>query len=165
MAAKPWENRLMEQHCPATITKTTKKSEDFCVPRSMPFEPGSVNVKKNNVTTKISAKPPTSVPSSARCGFRSISSPSSEFRYDESSASSSSVCASTPVSGISWRAEEGNGRRPAYMGLTQSIRAKQKSGSATGRKATVDTRSCNGSGTKIPSSKFYGGGESPAPVY
>lgn len=209
MAAKPWETRLMEQRAPAAASephlprrcedpqaarsRSSKKCDDQRGTRSKPFEPGLVTVKRNNVTTKISAKPPTPAHSSTRCGLRSTSSPSSEFRYDESSASSSSVGASTPVSGrtvggsASERAEEGNAGRPSYMGLTQSIRAKQRGGgggAAGGLRKTgaVDTRSCQGSGPKIPPSKFarqeksllrdlekessyYGGGERPASVY
>ncbi|CAA7402898.1 unnamed protein product [Spirodela intermedia] len=207
MAAKPWESRLMEQQAPAVASephvprrceepqgapsRSSKKCEDdHRGTRSKPFEPGSVCIKRNNVTTKISAKPPTPAHSSTRCGFRSTSSPSSEFRYDESSASSSSVGASTPISGTtvaasaSERAEESSAGRPSYMGLTQSIRAKQKGGggAALRKTAAVDSRSCQGSGPKIPPSKFvrqeksllrdlekensyYGGGERPAPVY
>ncbi|XP_078432019.1 protein IQ-DOMAIN 6-like [Wolffia australiana] len=169
MAAKPWESRLIlpppppslqqQQHTPVMaadlrLSKRSFKNFDPVRPGSVPLEPGSVTVKKNNMTTKISAKPPTPVPSSAR--FRSTSSPSSEFRFEESSPSSSSPCASTPISGttVSAWADESCGRRPSYMALTQSIKAKQ--------------RACGGAATRnIPPSKLvrHGGGDSPAPVY
>ncbi|CAA6666132.1 unnamed protein product [Spirodela intermedia] len=74
MAAKPWESRLMEQQAPAVASephvprrceepqgapsRSSKKCEDdHRGTRSKPFEPGSVCIKRNNVTTKISAKP------------------------------------------------------------------------------------------------------------
>ncbi|KAK4372922.1 hypothetical protein RND71_008306 [Anisodus tanguticus] len=85
MAARPWENRLMEQAYTDSLENTPKskpcletlKDKDNQLKTS---DPCSIKVKKNNVTKRISAKPPTT---------RSSSSPSSEFRYDESSVSSS----------------------------------------------------------------------------
>lgn len=193
MAAKPWESRLMEQQmrsdasepqssrkceepC-ASRTKPSKKFEDDHGKRFRPLEPASVNIKRNNVTTRISARPPSAV-ASTRCGVRSTSSPSSECRYDESSASSSSMCASTPISGTTHIAstsemtEESNNSRPNYMSLTESIKAKQKGSSfhrsnmmkqssgdfQTYRKMASanmgDSRSCASSDFKAPSSKL-----------
>ncbi|XP_042517828.1 protein IQ-DOMAIN 6 [Macadamia integrifolia] len=124
MAARPWENRLMEKvHVDPSETPPSKKCEDYLVGSGRPklLEPSSVKVRKNNVTTRISAKPP-----------RSSSGPSSECMYDESSASSSSICTSmTPVSGntmlASDRTEESNNSKPNYMNLTESTKAKQRS--------------------------------------
>uniref|UniRef100_A0A1D1XIU6 Protein IQ-DOMAIN 1 n=1 Tax=Anthurium amnicola TaxID=1678845 RepID=A0A1D1XIU6_9ARAE len=192
MAAKPWESRLMEQqvrsiasdaqnskkceeYFGSSCTKPSRRCEDDHGERSRFLEPGSVNIKKNNVTARISTKPPSAV-FSARCGIRSTS-PSSEFRYDESSASSSSISASTPISGTtlvasaSERTEESNTGRPNYMSLTESIRAKQKSSNihrsnmskqSSGdfqvyRKmpsGSMDSRSCASSDLKVPSSKL-----------
>lgn len=139
MAAKPWESRLMEQqqqthvaenqdrifrqhgsrlssHAEAASDKTPplpKKSNSKKTP-----EPCSVKVRKNNVTTRISARP-------SQIGS---SSPSSEFQYDESSASSSICTASaTPKSGNGADDSGNNNTRPSYMNLTQSTKAKQKS--------------------------------------
>ena len=61
---------------------------------------------------------------------RMSSSPSSDFRYDESSASSSICTSTTPVSGntllASDRTEESGNSRPNYMNLTESTKAKQR---------------------------------------
>ncbi|XP_059274880.1 protein IQ-DOMAIN 6 isoform X1 [Lycium ferocissimum] len=118
MAARPWENRLMEQAYTDSL-ETTPKSKDNQLKTS---EPCSVKVKKNNVTKRISVKPPTT---------RSSSSPSSEFRYDESSASSSFCTSTTPISGNTMLASDrtedsSNSSRPNYMSLTESTKAKQR---------------------------------------
>ncbi|KAJ4957516.1 hypothetical protein NE237_024627 [Protea cynaroides] len=124
MAARPWENRLMEQvhvdHSEMIPSKTPEYYQKL-------LEPSSVKIRKNNVTTRISAMPPSSVHAS-----RSSSGPSSESMFDESSASSSSICKSmTPaVSGntvlASERIEESSNSRPNYMNLTESTKAKQR---------------------------------------
>ncbi|KAJ8558303.1 hypothetical protein K7X08_005069 [Anisodus acutangulus] len=129
MAARPWENRLMEQAYTDSLETTPKsktcleatiKDKDNQLMKTS--EPCSVKVKKNNVTKRISAKPPTT---------RSSSSPSSEFRYDESSASSSFCTSTTPISGNTMLAsdrttEDSNSSRPHYMSLTESTKAKQR---------------------------------------
>ncbi|MED6122926.1 IQ-domain [Stylosanthes scabra] len=134
MAAKPWESRLMEEsqaekNSDKTTPPPTKKSVDAFGANSKPLEPSSmVKVKKNNVTTRVSARPPQIIGQATR----SSSSPSSEFRYDESSASSSMCTSTTPVSGNTCdRTEEGsnNNNRPNYMNLTKSTKAKQRSSS------------------------------------
>ncbi|KAK3210976.1 hypothetical protein Dsin_015682 [Dipteronia sinensis] len=128
MAAKPWETRLMEQSQaddPSENTPPSKSCTDKLVgARSKSSEPYSVKIKKNNITTRISAKPP-------HMGqVTHSSSPSSDFRYDESSASSSICTSTTPVSGntllASDRTEESGNSRPNYMNLTESTKAKQR---------------------------------------
>ncbi|KAL3500774.1 hypothetical protein ACH5RR_039867 [Cinchona calisaya] len=129
MAAKPWENRLMEEANNDFAEKTpqSKTCIDYSSKgnRSRSSEPGSLKVKRNNVTTRVTAKPPL-----VGLATRSSSSPSSEFRYDESSASSSFCTSTTPISGntplTSDRTEEGNNYRPNYMNLTESTKAKQR---------------------------------------
>ncbi|KAL2346560.1 hypothetical protein Fmac_000560 [Flemingia macrophylla] len=123
MAAKPWECRLMEQSQNEGLDKTPppkKFVESFA---SSDSKPSLAKVKKNNVTTRVSARPP-----HVGQAIRSSSSPSSEFRYDESSASSSMCTSTTPVSGNTCdRTEDSGGNtRPSYMNLTQSTKAKQK---------------------------------------
>lgn len=128
MAAKSWENRLMEQAQtdPSNVhnQKNCEVTQEMCPKIS---DPGSIKIKKNNVTTRVSAKSPAMV-YNHNSKMPSVS--SSEFRYDESSASSSSVCTSTPVSGTtqmaSEKTEESNKSRPNYTSLTESIKAKQK---------------------------------------
>lgn len=108
---------------PSEITPPSKSCADPLVgKRSKSSEPCSVKIRKNNVTTRISAKSPYMGQVT-----RSSSSPSSEFRYDESSASSSICTSTTPVSGLtSDRTEETGSSRPNYMNLTESTKAKQR---------------------------------------
>ncbi|KAF5467973.1 hypothetical protein F2P56_012173 [Juglans regia] len=128
MAAKPWETRLMEQsHPEPSVTTPPPKScgDSHVVTHSKSSKPCSVKVRKNNVTTRISGKPP-------HIGqvTRSSSSPSSDFCYDESSASSSIFTSTTPISGntglTSERTEDSSNSKPNYMNLTESTKAKQK---------------------------------------
>ncbi|KAL5999588.1 IQ-domain [Asimina triloba] len=122
MAAKPWENRLMEQaHIDPSETPSSKPFDDLSGIRPKSSEAGCVKIRKNNMTTRVSAKPPVST--------RSSSTPSSEFQYDESPMSSS-LDTSTLISSntllASERTETSNSSRPNYMNLTESIKAKQK---------------------------------------
>lgn len=129
MAARPWENRLMEQTYTDSL-ETTPKSKACLetlkdkVNQLKISEICFIKVKKNNVTKRISAKPPL-----VGHTTRSSSSPSSEFRYDDST--SSSFCTSTtPISGntmlASDRTEDSNSGKPNYMSLTESTKAKQR---------------------------------------
>ncbi|XWS72436.1 hypothetical protein CRYUN_Cryun02cG0039600 [Craigia yunnanensis] len=128
MAARPWETRLMEQSQadPSEATPPSKCcSESLLAKNARSSEPCFAKVRKNNITTRISAKPP-------HIGqvTRSSLSPSSEFRFNESSASSSICISTTPVSGntilASDRTEESGNSRPNYMNLTESTKAKQR---------------------------------------
>ncbi|XP_077210187.1 protein IQ-DOMAIN 6-like isoform X2 [Tasmannia lanceolata] len=130
MAAKPWENRLMEQALTdPSETPYSKNYDDFTGARTKSFEPSSVRVRKNNVTTRISAKPPAGLIAN-HSSNRSSSTQSSEFQYDEGSPCSSSFGTSTPISGntqlASERTDGSNNSKPSYMNLTESIKAKQK---------------------------------------
>ncbi|KAG6388041.1 hypothetical protein SASPL_153238 [Salvia splendens] len=120
MVAKPWENRLMEKSSTEErFSETTPLIKD-CNKSNLSrlSEPSMVKVRKNNMTKRISAKPPLFAHSS--------SSPS----YDESSASSSIFTTTTPFSGktASDRTEDGSINRPNYMNLTEATRAKQRHG-------------------------------------
>lgn len=128
MAAKPWETRLMEQSRTDSLEVTPPSksctTETVVSKHSKGCEPSLVKVRKNNVSTRISAKPPSSGQA------RSCSSPSSDFWYDESSASSSICTSTTPVSGNAFssmeRSENCSYSRPSYMNLTESTKAKQR---------------------------------------
>ncbi|CAI9755721.1 unnamed protein product [Fraxinus pennsylvanica] len=120
--------RLMEQsqtdHLETTpLSKTCVDSTKGSLSRLS--EHSSVKVRKNNVTMRISVKPP-----QVGQTTHSSSSPSSVFRYDESSASSSIFTSTTPVSGntmfASDRTEESNNVRPSYMNMTEATKAKQR---------------------------------------
>lgn len=114
MAAKPWENRLLDRKIPNDLSEIELK--DDCV-----YGPNSVKVKKNNISTRISVRPPPSAANHQSCKTRSTSSPSTDNCYNGSS-SSSSLCVSTPISNSILLASD----RPSYMGLTESTKAKQK---------------------------------------
>ncbi|CAK7356880.1 unnamed protein product [Dovyalis caffra] len=126
MATKPWENRLMEEFLTDSAEiPLSRKSEDNIA--SFYFSKNDkVKVRKNNVTTKILAKPPV-----VNHVTRSSSAPSSESLYNESSVSTSSTSASpTPFSGdmlVADRVVEGShNKKPAYMNLTESTKFKAK---------------------------------------
>ncbi|KAJ8442840.1 hypothetical protein Cgig2_016306 [Carnegiea gigantea] len=124
MAAKPWENRLIMEEAhnptPEVTPKTIVNPLKDTYPKSSSELQCAVKVRKNNMTTRISARPPL-----VRQGTHPPSSPSSEFRCEESSASSSICTSTTPVS----RGEESAGNvnsKPTYMNLTESTKAKWK---------------------------------------
>lgn len=98
--------------------------DSHVISHSKSSEKSLVKIRKNNVTTRISARPPIGQVT------RSSSSPSSEFHNDESSASSSICTSTTPISGntglASDRTEESGNSRPNYMNLTESTKAKRK---------------------------------------
>lgn len=126
MAARPWETRLMEQMSHADTLETTPPptktcSDSLAATHTKSLEPSSVKVRRNTISTRVSAKPPHPIGQATR----SSSSPSSEFRYDESSASSSMCTSTTPASGTEESACN-NGRVPNYMNLTESTKAKQR---------------------------------------
>ncbi|VAH57715.1 unnamed protein product [Triticum turgidum subsp. durum] len=135
MAARPWENRLMEEHNQTNASSPdlvpSKNCEDAFGVLADFSEPNSVKVRKNNVSKRISAKPPGAT-HPQRFKAQSISSLSTELHNDESSASSSSCFASTPLSFSTLLTPEktnnGSGvrSRPNYMSLTESIKAKRK---------------------------------------
>uniref|UniRef100_A0A0A8YKU0 DUF4005 domain-containing protein n=1 Tax=Arundo donax TaxID=35708 RepID=A0A0A8YKU0_ARUDO len=139
MAARPWENRLMEEHNQTNSSspdlRSSKNCEDFFGVLGNFSEPNSVKVHKNNVTKRVCAKPPGASHSHShhqRFKAQSISSLSTELHNDESSASSSSCFPSTPISFSTFvtseKTEDKDGvrTRPNYMSMTESIKAKQK---------------------------------------
>lgn len=125
IASKPWESRLVEEMKTdkSESTPKYKKYDDHIVGSRASFsEFDSVKVTRNNVSTRITAKPPMSGQIT-----RSTSDPCSEFLYDESSTSNSysSNSERTPRSSNT-QLEGRNTNRPSYMNLTKSIRAKQR---------------------------------------
>ncbi|KAL5220847.1 hypothetical protein ABZP36_025560 [Zizania latifolia] len=115
MATKPWESRLMEQtHTEhSSNSRCSESVEEINLGSSKLSDASSVKIRRNNVTTRVIAKPP------------SIISASSDFVCDESSPSTSSV---TPVSGTNFLATErcdcGQVGGPNYMSLTKSAKAR-----------------------------------------
>uniref|UniRef100_A0A0D9UXV4 DUF4005 domain-containing protein n=1 Tax=Leersia perrieri TaxID=77586 RepID=A0A0D9UXV4_9ORYZ len=133
MAARPWENRLMEEHNQTNSSSPDLLSSKICEDSFGVLgdfsEPNSVKVRKNNVSKRVCAKPPV-VSHHQRIKAQSISSLSTELHNDESSASSSSCFASTPISFSTFvtteKTEDSVRARPNYMNMTESIKAKQK---------------------------------------
>ncbi|XP_065865409.1 protein IQ-DOMAIN 8-like isoform X2 [Euphorbia lathyris] len=133
VAAKPWENRLIEeiQTDSSETTPFSRKSEDNIASfYSYSSTRDSVKVRKNNVTTKVLAKPPIVM-------TRSSSSPLSESIYCGSSHSTSSSSAVSPIPSSSniimvdrvIESTDDRNRKPSYMKLTESLKAKQKASS------------------------------------
>ncbi|KAM7483860.1 hypothetical protein LguiB_008443 [Lonicera macranthoides] len=126
MATKPWDNKLTEElnsGSPDITTPTSKKYEDYSTDKSCSnfTEFHSVKIRKNNISTRISARPPLAYPFT-----RSSSDPCSEFLYDESATSNSSTSTSeTPWSSNTPR-EGSVSTAPSYMSLTESIKAKRR---------------------------------------
>ncbi|XP_062211450.1 protein IQ-DOMAIN 6-like isoform X2 [Phragmites australis] len=159
MAARPWENRLMEEHNQTNSIspdlRSSKNCEDSFGVLGNFSEPNSVKVRKNNVTKRVSAKPPGA---SHHQPFKaqSISSPSTELRNDESSASSSSCFASTPISFSTFVASENTEdsvrTRPNYMSMTESIKAKQKACNAQRMTALKQSEDRKASGAELKAS-------------
>ncbi|KAL8216530.1 hypothetical protein R6Q57_023367 [Mikania cordata] len=142
MSAKPWENRLMEQGQNDPLQTTPSQSKIHTENKETSkksSEPELVKVRRNNMTTRISARPPQITGQRTR----STSSPSSEFIHDESSGSSS-FCTSTatPISmdrtsqKISNNSTSNN--KPSYMSLTESTKAKQRNPSPRIHRQSMD---------------------------
>ncbi|KAG8055678.1 hypothetical protein GUJ93_ZPchr0001g31412 [Zizania palustris] len=111
MATKPWESRLMEQ----THSHTEHSTNSRCSESVEEINSGSsklsdatssVKIRRNNVTTRVTAKPPPIVSAS-----------SADFVFDESSPSTSSVTAER-------RSDCGQVGGPSYMSLTKSAKAR-----------------------------------------
>ncbi|XP_031275856.1 protein IQ-DOMAIN 1-like [Pistacia vera] len=147
MAAKPWENRLLEEiHTDPSEMMTTpfsRKSEDNIAGfYSSSSEHYPVKGRRINATAKTRAE---------RQITHSSFSPSSESPYDETSPSTSSSSVSqTPVSGnilMVEGSEDSYYRKPSYMSLTQSTKAKHKATRFSSYKNPLafsngDNRSC-----------------------
>uniref|UniRef100_A0A164USV8 DUF4005 domain-containing protein n=1 Tax=Daucus carota subsp. sativus TaxID=79200 RepID=A0A164USV8_DAUCS len=103
------------------MTPVSKHKQDYSVwPCSNSSESDSVKITRNNISTRISARPCITSPI-----IRSTSGPCSELFYDDSSTSNSSASTfGTPRSSNS-QSERTTAKRN-YMNLTESIKAKQR---------------------------------------
>ncbi|KAG0539126.1 hypothetical protein BDA96_03G295700 [Sorghum bicolor] len=117
MAPKPWESRLMEQtHTEySNNSRCSESIDEMNAVSSKLSDASSVKIRRNNITTRVAARPPST-----------ISASSSDFVCDASSPSTSSV---TPVSGTSFltserRSDYGHGGGPNYMNWTKSAKAR-----------------------------------------
>lgn len=127
MAAKPWENRLMEQaQMDACEIQSLKSYDDAGENLRKSHEPGKVKVRRNNISVRVAAKPPSAV--SSHPTGRSSSNPGSDIQSDESSTISRGSC--TPKSGNTLQTSDESVGRPNYMNSTESAKAKIRSSSA-----------------------------------
>ncbi|XP_019193066.1 PREDICTED: protein IQ-DOMAIN 1-like [Ipomoea nil] len=134
MPTKPWESRLMEDGCSSWMSPISKKSEDYGTGSF------SMKIRRNNVSTRISAKEP-------RSGQLVWSDQSSDYPYDDRATTDSTI--STPETlGSSINLEEGYSVRPSYMNPTKSVKAKNKQKasnlSSTRRQPNTNLYSVNG---------------------
>ncbi|KAM7254421.1 hypothetical protein ACFE04_003801 [Oxalis oulophora] len=121
MAAKPWESRLVAEECstdPSEISAPYSRKSDNHISSyySKTSEHESVNVRRNNVTTKISARPPCS-----------STGPSTNSPYDDRSTSNSSTSLSPipkSTSNLVSECLEMCDQKPTYMNLTRSTKNK-----------------------------------------
>lgn len=122
MATKSWEVRSMEELHRDTSEIAPKQKEYYSVrPCSNSSEHDTVKIRRNNISTRISAKPTSTSPTA-----HSTSDTCSEFLYDDSTTSNSSASTfGTPGSSNNTLAE-GNSAKRSYMNLTESIKAKQR---------------------------------------
>lgn len=122
MANKPWENRLVEDfHTDASgMTPNSRKHEDYDTGSFT--ERSSVNIRRNNMSTRISTRGPIS------CQIvNSSSEPYADYyQYDDSMTSHSSMSTSETLGSNQTPPEEGHSKKPNYMNLTKSIKAKVK---------------------------------------
>lgn len=114
MATKPWETRLVEQN--DTDSQLAKNCEDLNLAASKLSDASSVKIRRNNVTTRVAAKPPSV-----------LSASSSDLACEESSPSTSSVTpvsATTTILASEARSDGGHVGGPNYMSLTKSAKAR-----------------------------------------
>ncbi|PHU24496.1 Protein IQ-DOMAIN 31 [Capsicum chinense] len=118
MANKPWENRLVEEfHTDASgMTPSSRKHEEYDTESFT--ERSSVNIRRNNMSTRISTRGPIS------CQL--VNSSSDYYPYDDSTTSHSSLSTSETLGSNQTPTEEGHSKKPNYMNLTKSIKAKVK---------------------------------------
>lgn len=120
MATKPWETRSTERNY--SDSQLAKHCEEQNLPASKLSDASSVKIRRNNVTTRVSAAkrpPPSSVLSAASsdsaCGDKS---PRSRSSVTLTSATTNTVLASEA------RSDSGDTGGPNYMSLTKSAKAR-----------------------------------------
>lgn len=105
MASKPWENRFMAEKTGDLSTGSHSLSSEF----------DSVRVRRNNMTTKVSAAKP---PFLGQITSSSSDPISGSLCGETSTSTSTSEASRTPI------IEESSLHKPSYMNLTESSKAK-----------------------------------------
>ncbi|KAK6914734.1 IQ motif, EF-hand binding site, partial [Dillenia turbinata] len=118
MANKQWDHDSKDM-----APFSNRGEEHIVLGPSNSSEIDSAKMKRKNMSTRISARPPFSGQLT-----RSSSEPSSEFLYDEKSTSTSSGSGTSLPRNIYLvkRVDAIGGRKPSFMNLTESVKAKQK---------------------------------------
>lgn len=117
MATKPWEDQESGTHSPDSTHYSKTPDETHPRRNSHHSDAGSIKVKYNNVTTRVSMRPPL-VPTNGRHEAQSVS--SSEIQYTGGS------CKSSPVTPASKNMERGDAGKPSYMNATKAVKARQE---------------------------------------
>lgn len=121
VATKPWESRSVgDTDYSSAMTPISKKCDGSAAESFLnPSEHNSVQIRRNNISKRISAKVPVS---SQLTG--ALSDQCSGYLYDESTTSHSSM--SSNETHVYSTSEEGRSSKPSYMSLTESIKAKHR---------------------------------------
>ncbi|CAN1785734.1 Protein IQ-DOMAIN 8, partial [Linum perenne] len=133
MAAKPWESRLMEES-----SNTTDSADNIYSCYTSKQSDSSVRVRKNNISTRVSAKPTPSM-----MAYHHHQQQQQHHGTNGSSSGQSSETlsllstSSTPTKTLVEEEESSSERKPSYMSLTESTKAKQQQYKAWSR------HSCN----------------------
>ncbi|KAF5745525.1 calmodulin-binding family protein [Tripterygium wilfordii] len=126
MAAKPWEDRLTDEfyNDPSKTPFSMKSERHSFGTLAYSSEHSSTEVRRNNVTTKVSARPPMISQITNTSSASTSDSPYSESSGSTSSTSASSILMrSTQFVGT---LENTSNQKTRYMNLTESTKAKQK---------------------------------------
>ncbi|KAF3324554.1 protein IQ-DOMAIN 1-like protein [Carex littledalei] len=124
MATKPWEDQESGTHSPDSTHYSRTPDETHPRRNSHHSDAGSIKIKQNNVTTRVSVRPPL-VPTNGRYEAQAAS--SSEMQYTGSSSKSS------PVTPASKNMERGDAGKPSYMNATKAVKARQEAVNAERR--------------------------------
>ncbi|KAI3759768.1 hypothetical protein L6452_07813 [Arctium lappa] len=117
MASKSWENNSHN------VASETKNSDDRSVKScSYSSERDSLKVRRNLVSTRVSAKPSISSPIT----HSSSTNPSSGSMFNETTSSTTNSSSATSETQVSSNSKERSVGKPSYMSLTESIKAKRQ---------------------------------------
>ncbi|GJS40877.1 IQ-DOMAIN 1-like protein [Tanacetum coccineum] len=125
MAAKSWDNNSPKVSC--EIKSFDDRSVKSC---SYTNEHDSLKIRKNLVSTRVSAKPCMSSPITQS----SSTNPCSSSVFDESTSSTNSSSSTSETRLSSNSGKEKSVTKPSYMSLTESNKAKRRGGNYYGHK-------------------------------
>nr|XP_043618046.1 protein IQ-DOMAIN 8-like [Erigeron canadensis] len=121
MATKSWENNSSPK-VSSELKGYDERSVKSC---SFSTEHDPLKVRRNLVSTRVSAKPSMSSPITQS----SSTNPCSGSMFDESTSSTNSSSSTSETRVSSSSGKEGSVSKPSYMNLTESIKAKRRGSS------------------------------------